>query len=532
MRTLTINKQILNPQHRGIGEYTVNIGEVDENGFKPVMIFTHEPHNLAKKGKVVLLPDNSPFTKSYDYESIDKTTFIIHIPEFSVLEVNNYASGENNALIELVTDDLGAYVVNTTDIKLRFLNEEFSGRTQPLIDNNGTLLNAEDAAFRMILCDKPLPFNGNGFVEVKNDWYLKNGAFNTNIRIEEELCGIDISIPLQHEPEYRASNEQEMLNAYLSDVQTSIIPEIVDNEKRQFFPVYYKNKCLKVREIVFNLHFRDRYDLDLNDGTFREGWKTSDEQFWNGLSVKRGEETITEDDDILAYDVKGLDDSYADTLDYLGFTADDIRFGKAKIKKSFIRLSYYSSKDMLQKELLAYSTIFLDSGELYNTYNKISGLKLPIFDKTRIDKNLRLSASFSIKNNRFSKKSSEGFYLYLFPSEIDSENMAKTIYMKVEFNHAGYGKTIPMMLPRTENGKIINSTDSNFPLNFTPTVMDKNGNVGVDFDFEGYHNAIMIPIEIKYDSQMKDYVYHFPFISSNDGKIELNLFEPRIKSRG
>jgi hypothetical protein len=187
---------------------------------------------------------------------------------------------------------------------------------------------------------------------------------------------------------------------------------------------------------------------------------------------------------------------------------------------------------MLQKELLAYSTIFLDSGELYNTYNKISGLKLPIFDKTRIDKNLRLSASFSIKNNRFSKKSSEGFYLYLFPSEIDSENMAKTIYMKVEFNHAGYGKTIPMMLPRTENGKIINSIDSNFPLNFTPTVMDKNGNVGVDFDFEGYQNAIMIPIEIKYDSQMKDYVYHFPFISSNDGKIELNLFEPRIKSRG
>mgnify|MGYP006976657391 CR=1 FL=1 len=38
------------------------------------------------------------------------------------------------------------------------------------------------------------------------------------------------------------------------------------------------------------------------------------------------------------------------------------------------------------------------------------------------------------------------------------ENGERTIYMKVEFNHAGYGKTIPMMLPTATNGKSVIKT--------------------------------------------------------------------------
>ena len=104
--------------------------------------------------------------------------------------------------------------------------------------------------------------------------------------------------------------------------------------------------------------------------------------------------------------------------------------------------------------------------------------------------------------------------------------------MKVEFNHAGYGKTIPMMLPRGNNGKEDGNsplvlTDRDFPLNFTP--INKDGMV--DFNFNAYQNAVMIPIEIGYDLELKNYTYRFPFLPSRQGveKIVLNLFEPRIK---
>ena len=62
----------------------------------------------------------------------------------------------------------------------------------------------------------------------------------------------------------------------------------------------------------------------------------------------------------------------------------------------------------------------------------------------------------------------KGFYLYLFP-----EYIGKTIYMKVEFNHAGYGRTIPLVyiqngkLPisymfKKENGKVVTKNDATY----------------------------------------------------------------------
>ena len=275
----------------------------------------------------------------------------------------------------------------------------------------------------------------------------------------------------------------------------------------------------QVKEIVINLHFRDRKNTDLNDGSFRDGWKTSDSQLWNGISLQNG---------VLRYDIKGIDDSYADTLDYLGFTENDIKFSKNKLKKSFLRMTYYPTKNMTQKVALAFSTVFMDAGEMYCKHNKISGKQMAIFDEKRLDKNLRLSASFKILNNRQNNKSSEGFYLYFYPNIFEGENLRKTIYMKVEFNHAGYGKTVPMMLPRNKNGNVVKTQDKEFPLNFTPVVYDDNGNEGIDFDFEGYQNAILIPIELGYDSQLGKYVYTFPFITPKNGCIELNLFEPRV----
>jgi hypothetical protein len=233
----------------------------------------------------------------------------------------------------------------------------------------------------------------------------------------------------------------------------------------------------------------------------------------------------SETDDYLKYTVKGYDDSYGDELKYLGFTEDDIKYSKTKVKKSFIRLMFYSSRNLMSKELLFYSTVFFDMGELFQKYVDIKSRGLECFDNFRIDKNLRLSATLKVKNQYNTSKSSEGFYLYLFPQGIGNEKNKTDIYMKVEFNHAGYGKTVPMMLPTATNDKsIIKTSSKTFPLNF----MKKGGEGKVEFDFETYQRYMMIPVQIWEDSVLKNYVYTFPFVS-NTNKIELNLFEPRIR---
>ena len=61
------------------------------------------------------------------------------------------------------------------------------------------------------------------------------------------------------------------------------------------------------------------------------------------------------------------------------------------------------------------------------------------------NENKRLSSNFIIKNRNESVESSEGFYLYLF-KEYSHWLHERTIYMRVQFNHAGIGKTVNFML--------------------------------------------------------------------------------------
>jgi hypothetical protein len=524
MRTLVVNRKTLNVENRNIGKYTANVGVINDKGMIPVTITCENIHNLPKQGEITFIPENSPFNKKYDYEVLDGFKFIVYIPEYVMMYVTNYATEEENAILEPIDDYFSAYVADATNITLRYMGEIINGGVNIAYDENGVPTNEEDAAARIVSCNKPVSFSGRGFIDVKNDWYIKDGVFNTNIVITEDIYAIEFGIPLERDSEYRLFDTQKKLDEYMDSVKNAILPEIVDNEKQRFIPIYYneKGKPTQIKEIVFNLHFRDRKNLDLNDGSLRDGWKTTDEQVWNGMTLQNG---------YLKYNTKGVDDSYSDTLDYLGFTEDDVKFSKNKIKKSFIRCTYYSSKDMLMKEALGYATVFMDIGELYNKYIKISGEKLNIFDNERLDKDLRISSTFKISNNRQNQKSSEGFYLYFYPNEIDDESLQKTIYMKVEFNHAGVGKTVPMMLPRNKNGKVLSSQEKSFPLNFTPEVFDENGNSGIDFDFESYQNAILIPIEISYNMQLGKFVYRFPFATVKDGRVELNLFEPRVNGK-
>jgi hypothetical protein len=117
----------------------------------------------------------------------------------------------------------------------------------------------------------------------------------------------------------------------------------------------------------------------------------------------------------------------------------------------------------------------------------------------------RLDTKMVITNEFDRTKSSEGFNLYLFAEDknFNLENGEKTIYMKVEFNHAGNGKTLPMIMWPKIDGKYVPLTMDNFIEN------------------------LYIPIKLTYIDGK--YVYYIPGAENSDnGNIDLILFEPKL----
>ena len=277
----------------------------------------------------------------------------------------------------------------------------------------------------------------------------------------------------------------------------------MDLEKDVYYPVIKDdNGFSDVYTLKFNLHFREhrgnnwlvdyvkewipnnQYSKD--DRVFYNGsiWrctenntgqavfnkeyfeKVEENSFWNG--VKQEKSGISIDNQITG-------DGVSDLLCFLDFNNNDIRYQKKKIKKSFLRLSFYDSMNPANQNMLGYSTTFLDSGNLFSKYVRYfetDGYKMIGYDKNnygiynidnnakkgiRVDREYsfdeehRLSSQFVVKNKNTSTASSEGFYLYLWK---DNESvLPQDLYMKVEFNHAGYGRTMPFMMPYWDKQK-------------------------------------------------------------------------------
>ena len=233
----------------------------------------------------------------------------------------------------------------------------------------------------------------------------------------------------------------------------------------------------------------------MRDRSGSDNWTSNDTKYWNQYkdTSKIKNESFTIDNDF------GADDLY-DNKEFgitgIGFDEDDIKYQKKKLSKSFIRLSFYNSNNPLNQMLLFYSTIFFDTNVLFNNY--INGRK------TR--------ASFTVYNRYNRDKSSEGFYLYLFP-----EYIGKTIYMKVEFNHAGYGRTIPLVY--IQNGKL--------PISYM--FKKENGKVITKNDLSDLYNDMYIPITIGYDEINNDYIYSYDVpIRTIGEETVINLYEPKI----
>ena len=338
---------------------------------------------------------------------------------------------------------------------------------------------------------------------ILDERFIKEGVLLDGSEIYKETNYINIDIPILNNNRNDINNEI-ISYSYFNEKKNELIPDIIDYEKRCFTP-YFKNgdNLEPVDKITFNLYLRDREGSD--------NWTSSDIKGWNQYKLQ-------ENNDSLKY--KSNKESEGDLLHYLNFTDEDVYYRKEKIKKTFLRLSFYNSNSPFNNMLLFYSTIFLDSEDLYRKYiiavnSDLSKTETPIIKNK--DSNLTLSFSVNDRYNR--EKSSEGFYLYLFPDNIDNDE-GRTIYMKAEFNHAGNGKTIPLIYP-CKNNKILKFGDKEFPTSF----IDANNG-----DLQEYYKQSYIPITIKHDKNNGEYVYYFNLVKNNGNGLILNLYEPKINS--
>lgn len=264
---------------------------------------------------------------------------------------------------------------------------------------------------------------------------------------------------------------------YIEETINENINDIVDMEKQIFIPKLEKMgpNCV-VNDIKINVNIRER----------KNGWNSTliENTWYNG--EKDGKTKITD----------------------IGFSVDDIKYQKSALKKSFLRLSFYDTPNRGNQKLLYYSTIFLDSNKIFSDY----------FTKGEIS-----DLEFTIKNCFDYFSCSEGYYLYLFP-KIAKKDIPTTIYMKIEFNHAKYGKTIPLVLPSDDDYK---------------NGYNNENTVGTSA-MKKLFNDLYIKVNIMYDSKNNKYVWSIPDILNSNGelynrvndninkRINLTLYEPII----
>lgn len=345
-------------------------------------------------------------------------------------------------------------------------------------------------------------------------------------------------------------------NDFFEHEKRLAINPIIDMEKDVYSPKYIDKNgkydgsdtvFLPISEIRVNLHFRTR-DLDtwkVNEGFNlvdssgnTDGWFVTDYYPYKG-NTKMKDKNGNNIDLMEVSDLVGL----------LNFTNDDIYYQKSKVGKTFLRFSYYDSIDPNRQMLLATSTVFMDEHTLFkkfidnsrknvNTYSLVSAEKKTIDlnkisvmselkdgNSAVIEESKRLSSRFVITNKYDTDTSSEGFYIYMFKEY--SENLhPREIFMKVEFNHAGIGTTLPFIKPMswTED----NSSKTWFPnkeLSVGSTEMMK----GVELEKKNAQDYI--PLYAVYDFKNKEYVYVFDkrYVTVNDGVASINLFELKLR---
>ena len=342
----------------------------------------------------------------------------------------------------------------------------------------------------------------------------------------------------------RMFQEYQVNELFVNKIKNSIVPDFIDLEKIKYAPAFIEensNKTYLATGLTFNLHFRTRVSGETPYG-FEDTWHLNDAiETWNGNGIDdtpKTRENLYSDEDFV---------NSSNLIGYLGFTDDDIYNQKNRVKQSFIRLSFYDSDNPLTQNLLYYSTIFFDSGDLFGKYVKrkawlesedkdFDHLVTPIVWSPTADTDTcsAVTSQLIVNDEYDMTRSGEGFNLYLFrqdapiEQDVSTENDPQDIYyMKVEFNHAGFGRTVPLIRWPKEKDEKGNEKPNGKPVKLT---------------IENYLSNLYIKVRVALTE--KGYVYTFlDAISSEDTdnggrkngivweneRLILNLFEPMLE---
>lgn len=344
-----------------------------------------------------------------------------------------------------------------------------------------------------------------------------------------------------------------------------------DLEKDVYYPSINKNGVIElVSKIRINMHFRKHRGDD---------WLVENGATWNGVYTNGDRFSLMNasnntNNGFFSYAISDREQQ-SDLLTYLGFTDADIKYRHNRLTKSFIRILFYDSTDIRKQNLLAYSTVFFDVNDLYSkyvrnvgnndiTYSKIDTLmdendtsKQNTFQNltgSRVDREpywelsssrptavddveqYRLSSQIVIKDKYNSTKSSEGFYLYLWKDNYMGE-VEQDIYMRIEFNHAGYGRMIPFMLPYDEERRKMKTFKEIATEDWRPYYegeTDEESLTTYSYDIGEYQKYSYIHFKYKFDRELNKHVYYLDKNTYgndarfDDGAITLNIYEANV----
>jgi hypothetical protein len=323
-----------------------------------------------------------------------------------------------------------------------------------------------------------------------------------------------------------------LLEDKLNDEKDNYATKTLDYERVVYTPTEQGQEYLKIR---FNIFLRTRHFFEeLQDWVPSviegEEWVKSDEAMWNIGGYENVSSFSASTNDFKLNEVGKKVNKQGDLLGDIGFLDNDVFNRNKRLAKSFIRLLFFDSKDRGTQTLLYYSTIFLNTSDMYAKYmNNIIGDKQLISGVTRYvsnyvqdDENLfNITCNFECSNKIYSG-STEGFYLHMFPMFVDKEEgNTKQIYMRIEFNHAKYGKTIPLVVGR-KNDKNVYAPRYNY------TVERRNGaKKGFSTDLTSLYDDMYIPITLFKDTNTGKYCWKFTNEISTSPIF--NMFEPKIR---
>ena len=564
--------------------YTNNKKVVGEDCF--VKIGTEEvpmkliSDNMVERyGKIVSGDSKSAITATYEVKSYSGV--VINDKRYFVNEDENY---QNYVIIDngkiypfIVTEIRGSsLLVCEPDLNDSNFTHDFylylaPSICQDVVDNQrDSYLYVKNKIFGEKEITKELAFQNYLYPQSSDDYY---DIFNDLI-LYANVGYINLSLNIGNKVENNMMQEDLVKNDFFEKKRKESINPIVDMEKDVYLPKYISSNNGRyngsetefnpIKEININLHFRTRNDDNwkINEGYSladtsgeTDNWFVTDlPPYKHLIGTNRGDEL----------------QSASDLLGFLYFTNDDVFYQKSSLAKSFLRLSFYDSTDPNTQSLLGTSCIFIDEHVAFKRYidnsqkyvrdygvvpnngetagtvvNKISVRTEYLGDKIDSNKNLylndcsgiildeehRMSSRLIIKNKYETDTSSEGFYIYIFREY--SENLTpKPIYMKVEFNHAKVGRTLPFMLPmkwKESDNEEIKTPDEPYSLRRVDDV----DSLKKGYPLSYVNNQLYIPLYAVYDFKNKEYGYVFDnrYISQekqNKGVIELNLFELKV----